>query len=129
VQQTLLKPKQDASIRLYAVWSNFYPGDARERWRPSLLADARVIHFWDEPQSVGRVFFNALPRLAPRTAPETIEIDGDALWDAYLLYGRDAHWDTNDRPPEVISWGATILVTKETLQRELANLLARPSGQ
>jgi protein involved in polysaccharide export with SLBB domain len=47
--------------------------------------------------------------------------DADALWDAYLLYGRDADW--GDQPPGVISWGAPILRSSEALARDLEQLV------
>jgi hypothetical protein len=56
-----------------------------------------------------------------KRAAETIPPQDDALWDAYLLYGPGASW--NDQPPEVESWGATILATRATLERDLKRLL------
>jgi hypothetical protein len=126
VQQTLLDANADASLRVYAIWFNMYPGDARDRWRSSLLSDARVVHFWDEAQSAGRLFAGALPRLAAQRAAPSIDLEGDVLWDAYLLFGRDARWEMDEAPPDVVSWGSTILLTRETFQRNLLNALARP---
>ena len=68
----------------------------------------------------------ALPRFATTRAPQSIDIDGDVLWDAYLIYGPDARWDGDQPPPGVISWGSTILLTRETFQSALLNALARP---
>ena len=108
---------------MYAIWFNMFPGDARDRWRPALLADPRVLHFWDDARSIGRLFFKTLPRLAARQAPGTIELEGDVLWDAYLLFGPDARWDADDSPPDVISWGSTILATQAAFQREFFTAL------
>jgi len=121
VQQTLLAKAPDAPLRVYAVWFKMYPGDARERWRPELLGDVRVRHYWDEERFVGRGFLQVLPRLWALRAPETVLSQADALWDAYLLYRTDARWD--EEPPTALSWGATILQTQETLQRDIAPLL------
>jgi hypothetical protein len=126
VHQTLLEPNGRAPVAVYATWFKMYPGDARDRWRPGLLADPRVAHFWDEPRSIGRLFFGRLPRIAGRAAPGTVAVEGDVLWDAYLLYGRDASWDGDDTPPDPISWGRTILLTQETFRREFLSVLARP---
>lgn len=119
--QTLLGPNPDAPLRVYAVWFNMYPGDARERWRAELLTDARVHHYWDEQRSVGRRYLQTLPRLWPMRSAETVLPQADALWDAYLLYGPDSSWD--DEPPDVFSWGSTILQTKETLDRDIRRVL------
>ena len=126
MQQALLDPSLDAPIRVYAVWFNMYPGDAREHWRAQLLTDARVRHYWDEQRSVGRVYLQILPRLWPGRAPETVLSQADALWDSYLLYPADARWD--DEPPNPISWGSTILQTKDTLEEKLEPLL-KPSAR
>jgi hypothetical protein len=122
----LLDANADPSLRVYAIWFNMYPGDARDRWRSGLLSDARVIHFWDEAQSAGRLFAGVLPRLTGQRAAQSIDVDGDVFWDAYLLFGGDARWEVDEAPPEVVSWGSTILLTRETLRRDLLNTLARP---
>jgi hypothetical protein len=121
VQQTLRGLNVDAPFRVYAVWFKMYPGDARERWRAELLTDARVRHYWDEQRSVGRLYLQTLPRIWPVRAAETVLPQADALWDAYLLYPADARWD--EQPPDVISWGATILQTKESLDRDVRQAL------
>jgi hypothetical protein len=126
VQQSLLDANADGSLRVYAIWFNMYPGDARDRWRSGLLSDARVVHFWDEAQSAGRLFAGILPRLAVQRATRSIDVEGDVLWDAYLLFGRDARWEVDEAPPDVVSWGSTILLTQETFRRDLLNTLARP---
>jgi hypothetical protein len=126
VQQTLLETNPNVSMRVYAIWFNMVPTDARARWRASLLPDARVLHFWDESQLSGRLFADVLPRFATRRAAQSIDIDGDILWDAYVIYDRDAHWDVDEAAPDVISWGSTILLTQETLRRTVLNALARP---
>jgi len=121
VQQTLLGPNRNAPLRVYAVWFNMYPGDARARWRAELLTDERVRHYWDEQRSVGRLFLQILPRLWSVRAPETVLPQADALWDTYLLYPADARWD--EAPPNAVSWGSTILQTKETLEQNVLQLL------
>ena len=60
-----------------------------------------------------------LPRAA--RAPDTVLSQADALWDAYLLYRADARWD--EEPPTALSWGATVLQTKDTLEEQLEQLL------
>ena len=121
VQETLLGDNPKASLRVYAVWFNMYPGDARERWRADRLTDPRVAQFWDERRSIGLLFYPTVLRMWAKRAAETIPPQDDALWDAYLLYGPRARW--TDQPPDVVSWGATILSTRETLERDLKRLL------
>jgi hypothetical protein len=124
VQRALLDDDVNAAVRVYAIWFNAYPGDARNRWRPDLLSDSRVVHFWDEGRSVGRLYFKTLPHIAGRRARQSQDPEGGVLWDAYLLYRSDARWD--NQPPDVVSWGSTILLTRDTLSRDLFGLLARP---
>jgi hypothetical protein len=122
VQQALLDGNANASVRVYAIWFKMYPGDARDRWRAAALPDARVAHFWDETRSVGRLYATMLPRIAVRRASESKETVGSVLWDAYLLYGTNARWDT--APPDAISWGSTILLTRDTLARDLRSAIS-----
>lgn len=123
VQQALLAPNKNAQLRVYAVWFNMFPGDAREHWRGDLLTDARVAHYWDEQGSVGRLYFQSLPQIWEKRAADTITPQDLALWDAYLLYAPDTQW--NDQPPDVVSWGATILLTREKLTRDFNEILTR----
>jgi hypothetical protein len=125
VQHTLLDANASAPVRVYAIWFNMYPGDARDRWLHGLLPDSRVVHFWDETRSIGHLFYRTLPRIAARRAPLSKDIEGNVLWDAYLLYGPAARWDADDKPPDVVSWGSTILLTQETFRRDFVAALPR----
>jgi hypothetical protein len=60
--------------------------------------------------------------LAARRASESKGTAGSVLWDAYLLYGTDARWDSE--PPDAISWGSTILLTRDTLARDLRSAMS-----
>ena len=53
MQTELLAKYPKADLRVYAIWFNMFPGDARSKWPPSLLTDHRVIHRWDEGKIVG----------------------------------------------------------------------------
>ena len=121
VQRTLKDPAIDSRLRVYAIWLNMFPGDARQHWRDTLLTDPRVRHYWDEQRVVGRLYLQTLPAIWPKRSTETVLPDADALWDAYLLYGRDTDWA--DQPPAVISWGAPILRSSEALARDLERLV------
>ena len=123
VQQALLGPNANARVRVYAVWFNMFPGDARQRWRDDLLSDTRVAHYWDEQRLVGRLYFQGLPQIWEKRAAETVPPEDLVLWDAYLLYAPNAQW--RDQPPDVVSWGATILRTADRLTRDLETVLNR----
>jgi hypothetical protein len=123
VQDALLQAGDTRRLSVYAVWFNMFPGDARTRWRKELLPDARVAHYWDEGRAIGSLYFRSLPQIWEKRAAETLPPDELVLWDAYLLYAPDARW--TDEPPDVVSWGATILLTKDRLLRDLTGLLAR----
>ena len=108
---------------MYAVWFNMFPGDSRNYWPADLLTDRRVVHLWDEERSVGQLYFQLLPQIWEKRAVGTVPPQDLTLWDAYLLYGPDARW--LDKPPDVISWGSTILLTLDRLNRDLKEALKR----
>jgi hypothetical protein len=114
VQQELLEKNPSADIKVYAVWFNMLPSDSRSRWEEELLTDQRVIHLWDEGKILGR--FHA----------SRLDYPGEVMWDAYLLYGSGASWKSD--PPPVISWGYTIVRTRERLQRDLLALLRKSTS-
>jgi hypothetical protein len=120
VQTQLLEKYPKANLRVYAIWFNMMPADARSKWSSTLLTDGRVTHRWDEGKVVGRWF-------APRTSGIKSELaagsawgDGEILWDAYLLYGADARWE--DAPSGLIHWGRTIVTGRETLRADFEKL-------
>jgi hypothetical protein len=123
VQQELLESNPSSPLSVYAVWYNMFPGDSRAKWRADLLTDTRVSHFWDERRAVGNLYFQDLPRMWERRAAETVLPQDLVLWDAYLLYSPDAAW--GEQLPETVSWGATILRTRDQLKRDLAEMLKR----
>jgi len=123
VQTELLDRHPRANIRVFAVWFNMYEGDSRARWRRELMPDRRVEHFWDEERVLGNRYYGDLARLAARQAPGTKATEGRILWDAYLLYPAGARWD--DGRTNVLSWGRTILLTRETLDREFVKFAVR----
>ncbi len=122
-QDALLARSEQPALRVYAVWFNMFPGDSREYWRADLLTDSRVVHLWDDERSVGRLYYQLLPKIWERRAVGTIPPQDLTLWDAYLLYAPEARWI--DEPPDVISWGSTILLTLDRLNRDLKEALKR----
>ena len=84
--------------------------DSRSRWPEHVLADPRVLHFWDEGKVVGRWY------------EQKVTHRGDEVeWDAFFLYGPEASWDA--KPPLVVTWGRTILSAKERLREAFHQLL------
>jgi hypothetical protein len=123
VQTELLSKYPKADLRVYAIWFNMYPGDARSKWPPSLLADSRVIHRWDEGKLVGAWYGRHTNEMRGQLAAGS-SWKGDILWDAYLFYGADAKWDEAPRP--LIHWGRTIVAARETLRQDFERLIGAP---
>lgn len=106
MQNEILSKNPSADVRVYAVWFNMYPGDARWRWDGDGLTDPRVNHFWDEQKAVGSWFSE---NLTHRGAP---------TWDFYALYGPDAR---DFSAP--VSMGGTVIARRNQLQSSLATLI------
>lgn len=123
VQTELLARYPEAGLRVYAVWFNMYPGDARSRWPASLLTDARVIQRWDEGKLVGRWYGEHMTAMRPRIAPGSTW-NGEILWDSYLLYTGEATWD--EAPTGLVHWGRTIVAGRETLRQDFERLFGAP---
>ena len=126
MQNEILQKYPDTNLRVYAVWFNMFPTDARSKWPPNLLTDPRVVHRWDEPKAVGRWFGEHAAYMRAQLTQHS-SWDGDILWDSYILYAADARWD--DVPGGVIHWGRTIVAGRETLRsdfRKLATHSTRP---
>lgn len=123
MQTELLAKYPKATLRVYAVWFNMYPGDERAKWPPSLLTDSRVIHRWDEGKLVGMWYGGHTSEIRTQLSQES-SWKGDILWDAYLLYGADARWD--EAPTNLIHWGRTIVAGRETLRQDFERLFGAP---
>ncbi len=125
VQTELLAKYPKADLRVYAVWFNMFPGDARSKWPPSLLTDRRVVHRWDEGKLVGMSYGGHANEIRAQLSPGSAW-NGDILWDAYLFYGADAKWD--ESPTNLIHWGRTIAAGRETLRQDFVRLFG-PSAK
>ncbi len=86
-------------------------GDARSEWKKSFIPDPRVVHFWDEQRVVGR-WFAEQGRYAG---------DVEVVWDIYFLFGPEARWE--ELPDPLLSWGNTVVGTREKLQRDFLALI------
>jgi len=106
VQNEILTKNPSANLRVYVVWFNMYPGDARWRWDGDGMTDPRVSHFWDEQKTVGTWFS---VNLTKRESP---------TWDFYAVYGPGAR-DLSSPS----SMGGTIISRRDALQAALMPLL------
>jgi hypothetical protein len=119
----LLPRYQGDTLRVYAVWFNMYPGDARTKWPPTLLTDARVTHYWDEGRALGTAYLANLTTMLTRRAEATMMPTADAMWDAFYVYSAEDGW--RDPLPLPIAWGYPIMVTRDRLVREADTLLLK----
>jgi hypothetical protein len=111
-------------VRVFVVWFRMYPGDEESRWPREILLDRRVIQTWDEPKAAGRWFMSHLSGLQPsRGGDGRFPQRDDALWDSYLLFDRDAAW--NSTPTGLLSWGFTVMRTRQKLAEDLQYALDR----
>jgi len=101
-----------------------YPGDAESRWPREILIDRRVEQRWDEPKMAGRWFLGRLSDLRPsRGGDGVFPQRTDALWDSYLLFDRDAGW--NSTPTGLLSWGYPVLRTRQKLAEDFRYAVSR----
>ena len=123
-QNELLAKNSGADVRVFVVWFRMYPGDQESRWPSDILVDRRVVQTWDEPKAAGRWFMSHLSDLRPtRGGDGRFPQRDDALWDTYLLFDRDATW--NSAPSGVVSWGYTVMRTREKLVAVLTFAISR----
>jgi hypothetical protein len=111
VQKEILEEHPDSNLRVYVVWFSMLEGDNRFGWDECVISDTRATHLWDEKRLASRAFAG--------------EVEGAAapVWDAYLLYGREATWD--DGPPRPISSGYTVYGAREELKKNILPLLGK----
>jgi hypothetical protein len=123
-QEELLAKNPQADVRVFVIWFRMYPGDAESKWPRELLTDRRVEHRWDEPKAAGRWFLTNLGALRPsRGGDGVFPQQADALWDTYLLFGRDGTW--TDAPNGLLSWGYTVMRTRPQLLKDFQFVVAR----
>ena len=82
-----------------------------------LLSDPRAMHYWDKGKVVGRYYEERVTQLGD-PGDERIE------WDAYFLYGPDVTW--GEEPPAQISWGRTIVDSRDRLLQDFTALMKSP---
>ncbi len=101
-------------LRVYAIWVPMLPTDERSQWEEELLNDPRVTHLWDQERAVGAWFAN----------PDNLGLQypGPIMWDAFLLFGREARWD--NAPSNLLASGWTVIGNTEQLETSLDAHLA-----
>lgn len=122
-QDELLAKNPRADVRVFVIWFRMYPGDEESKWPRELLTDRRVEHRWDEPKTAGRWFMTNLQALKPSRGgdgkfPQRV----DALWDSYLLFDHNGAW--TDTPNGLLSWGYTVMRTREQLEKDFRFAIA-----
>ena len=92
-------------LRVYAVWTPVLPTDERSAWDRTLLDDTRVTNLWDRELAVSQWFADA--------GELGIEPFGPVVYDAFALFGPDAHWDST--PTGLLASGLPVIGESSTL--------------
>jgi hypothetical protein len=112
VQQDILEKHPEANLRVYTVWYSVLAGDSRSAWRSGAMPDKRVTNLWDEQRLISQWVSAHVPGME------------GFVWDAYLLYGPEAKWDSaSDPPAPLVSSGSTVIAAKQQLEAGLLPLL------
>lgn len=109
MREEILDKHPKATLHVYVVWFNMLPGEAKIFVDRTVLGDPRVTNFWDEGKVTGRWLAQHV------TGEEGI------VWDAYFLYGPEAHWDS--LPGPLLSSGGSVLGSAGQLQQSIEPLL------
>ena len=107
----MLEKNDDPDLEVFAIWFAMFPGDASSTWPSDLLTDPRVEHYWDEERLLGS-WYQQDPVYKAGSRP---------FWDAWLLYSKDSVW--KQEPSELLSWGRTIVDTREDLRKQVFAVL------
>jgi len=95
-------------LDVLVVWFNMLPGDSRELLDTRTLADPRVKNYWDEQKLVGSWY------------SEEVTHRRGVTWDAFFLYGPQAHWSSLPEP--LVSSGSTVIGQHDKLLAGLGQL-------
>jgi hypothetical protein len=113
VQDEIVEKWKSEDLRLYVVWVPFL-GGTRDAIDGTLLADARVRHYWDGEAVSSAYFGQHLPG------------DFGIFWDGYALYGPDARW--GDEPGPLLDAGVTVIGQSASLRNAIRSLLGPPES-
>jgi hypothetical protein len=109
VQSEILEKNPRADLAVYAVWLPFL-GGSEEAINTHILADPRVVQFWDGDRLTSTWFGDSV-------------FGGSLAWDVYLLYGPGA--TLIDTPAEPVSAGGTVIGQSGRLRSDLTALLEK----
>lgn len=86
--QRVLEQVDSPNVRAYVVWEPILPADreAAARQATVLIPEGRAAHFWAPDLELARAF----------RAP--LGLTGEAAWDVYLIYDRQADWPAGTVP-------------------------------
>jgi hypothetical protein len=93
VHDEVLKQVDSDDLAVLAVWMPVLQSDnapAGKQAEP-LLPDPRVVHYWDDDNSLGKLYGRSL------TLPRGRQL----AWDIYFVYAPGIRWDDEPPPPTV----------------------------
>lgn len=94
---------------MFVIWFNMLVGDSKAFVDPKLLNDRRVTNFWDGQKLTGQWF------------GQHVTGGGGTVWDAYFLYGAQAHWA--DQPDPIVGSGSPVIGATDQLLQSIDPLL------
>jgi hypothetical protein len=95
---------------VFVIWFNMLAGDSKLFVDLKLLNDRRVTNFWDENKLTGQWF-----------SRHVTNAKGGTTWDAYFLYGAQAHWD--QQPGPLVDSGSPVIGATDQLHQSIDPLL------
>jgi hypothetical protein len=106
---------------VFVIWFRMLDEDEAGRLPRQVFTDTRVEQRWDEPKAAGAWFLEHLRDLHPaRPVSGTFPQRVDAMWDTWMLFDRGAAW--TDVPGGLVSWGYTIMQTREQFAEDVEAL-------
>jgi hypothetical protein len=104
VRQTILEQEPSQDLRLYVVWLHQRATDERDEIDESLVADPRVLQYWDAEGITGTYFAEA-------------DLGGlgysGFVYDVYYVFGGSASWQ--DEPAPLAGAGGPVVYDVEEL--------------
>ena len=90
----MLEKVDNERLSVFAIWMPVLRTDSSRAAAKAapLLTDARVTHYWDDHQSLGKLYGKTLS--LPR--------DNDLAWDVYFVYAPGVEW--TDQLPMPTEW-------------------------